>query len=245
MAMVEKRGLLLVQFARAPREGWVKTRMMPHLSAAAARDLHCELVDWTCRQLLASRLGDVEVHVAGDTGQALFERCRALGAAAIEPQQGQDLGERMYHAMRTGLERYASVILVGSDCPGIDAAYLRRAEFALGEAPLVLGPATDGGYVMIGARSVEPGVFQDIPWGTGEVYARTRAALGRSGASWAELPPLADIDRPEDLPLWESLKKRAAGQGAGRRQAVADASASGCSTKPPARFCSNQAMAVQ
>lgn len=245
MAGAERSGLLLVQFARAPREGSVKTRMTPHLSAAGARDLHCELVDWTCRTLLASGLGDVEIHVAGDTGQPLFECCRALGAAAIVPQQGADLGERMYHAMRGGLARYGTVILVGSDCPGIDGAYLRRAVFALDEAPLVLGPAIDGGYVMIGARSIEPGLFRDIPWGTGEVYARTRAALGRSGARWAELPALADIDRPEDLPLWEALKKAAVGRGAGRRQAVADSPASGCSTKPPARSCSNQAMAVQ
>lgn len=207
MGRVERDGLLLVQFARAPLEGQVKTRMIPHLSAAGARDLHCELVTWTCRQLLASGLGDVEVHVAGETGEPLFERCLSLGATAVVGQEGAHLGERMYHAIREGLERYASVILVGSDCPGIDAAYLRRAVFALGEAPLVLGPATDGGYVMLGASAIEPDIFHDIPWGTAEVYARTRAALSGMTTLWAELPALADIDRPEDLPVWEACKR--------------------------------------
>lgn len=208
----ETGGLLLIQFARSAREGQVKTRMIPHLSAAGARDLHCELVVWTCRQLLASGLGDVELHVAGDTGQPLFAVCRALGVRAVLPQRGAHLGERMYRAIREGLRRYASVILVGSDCPGIDADYLRRATYALDEVPLVLGPATDGGYVMLGARAIEPGLFQDIPWGTGDVCACTRAALGRLGLPWAELPALADIDRPEDLPVWEAFRQAGAGR---------------------------------
>jgi rSAM/selenodomain-associated transferase 1 len=186
--------------------------MMPHLSAAGARDLHCELVRWTCRRLLGSGLGEVEVHVAGEVDQPLFAECRSLGAANIVQQRGAGLGERMYNAILGGLERYRSVILVGSDCPGINAAYLRRAAFALNEAPLVLGPATDGGYVMIGARAIEPDIFHDIPWGTDRVYARTRAALSRKGSVWAELPALTDIDRPGDLPVWEALKRASAGR---------------------------------
>lgn len=210
---VEDKGdLLLIQFARSPHKGRVKTRMIPHLSAAGARDLHCELVLWTCRGLLGSGLGDVEVHVAGEIEQPLFTECRSLGAAEIAQQQGADLGERMYHAVCESLERYRSVILVGSDCPGIDATYLRRAVFALQEAPLVLGPATDGGYVMIGAREIESDIFRDVPWGTDKVYARTRSALHRMGLMWAELPSLPDIDRPEDLPVWEGLKRDGGGR---------------------------------
>jgi rSAM/selenodomain-associated transferase 1 len=216
MGVDEREDMLLVQFARSPRKGRVKTRMIPHLSAAGARDLHCELVRWTCRRLLSSGLGDVEVYVAGEVDQPLFAECRSMGAAGIARQRGADLGERMYNAIRDGLERYRCVILVGSDCPGIDARYLRRAAIGLDEAPLVLGPATDGGYVMIGARAIEPDIFRDIPWGTDTVCARTRATLSRMGLMWAELPRLTDIDRPEDLPVWEDLKRAGAG-----RQAVA------------------------
>ena len=204
-----QRNLLLIQFARAPQEGQVKTRMLPHLSASSACDLHCELTLWTCRQLLDSRLGEVELSVAGDTGHALFSQCRAMGVSRVLPQRGADLGERMYNAIQRGLAQYASVILVGSDCPGIDPAYLRQAFAALRTTSVVLGPATDGGFVLIGARELTADVFEGIPWGSGTVYARTVAALERAGLSRAGLPVLSDIDRPEDLPVWEAMKLRA------------------------------------
>jgi len=205
--------LLLLQFTRSPRRGQVKTRMIPHLSPAAACDLHCELTLWTCRRLLDSALGDVELAVAGDLRDPLFDRCRDLGVKRVSEQQGADLGERMDNAFRTGLASYGGVILVGSDCPGIDADYLGRAAAALQSLDVVLGPAMDGGYVLIGARSVPAALFRGMPWGTGEVYAQTLAALRRSGLDWTELPPLTDIDRPEDLPAWEVLKRETATTG--------------------------------
>jgi rSAM/selenodomain-associated transferase 1 len=202
---------LLIQFARAPEEGRVKTRMMPYLSASAACELHCELTLWTCRQLLDSGLGEVELSVAGDAAHPLFRRCQALGVARVSQQRGVDLGEKMYNAIRGGLQQHTSVILVGSDCPGIDGDYLRQAVAALHGSPVVLGPAADGGYVLIGARKIEAGVFQSIPWGGDQVYARTQTALKRTGLPWTELPTLSDIDRPEDLPVWEAAKRGANG----------------------------------
>jgi rSAM/selenodomain-associated transferase 1 len=198
--------VLLIQFAREPQEGRVKTRMMPHLSARQACALHCELVLWTSRQLVEADLGDVELAVAGDTTHPLFERCRALGISRYAAQCGADLGERMYTAMRGGLQQYSRVILVGSDCPGIDRTYLVRALRALDSVPVVLGPATDGGYVLIGARQIREALFQGIPWGTGEVYRATTVKLRQLRLDWGELPALADIDRPEDLPLWEAAR---------------------------------------
>jgi glycosyltransferase A (GT-A) superfamily protein (DUF2064 family) len=115
----------------------------------------------------------------------------------------------MYTAIASGLDAHGSVILVGSDCPAMDPAYLRRAASALEEVPLVFGPAADGGYVLIGARQIEQSLFRDIPWGSGDVYARTRVAAQQAGLSWAELPCLTDIDRPEDLPAWERLRQAA------------------------------------
>ncbi len=202
-------GLLLVQFSRTPRAGQVKTRMLPRLSPREACELHCELTRWTCRQLLESGLGTVELSVAGDRGHALFDECRALGASRVVRQRGADLGLRMYNALRCGLARYDSVILVGSDCPGIDSAYLREAVAALRTAPLVLGPALDGGYVLIGARTVRREIFEGIPWGSDQVFEKTAAALLRAGLRWKALAPLADIDRPEDLAVWEAIQSTA------------------------------------
>ena len=197
---------LLIQFAKAPETGAVKTRMLPHLSRHQARELHAELVLWTCRRLTAAGLGAVELAVAGDTGYPLFRECLASGVSAIYRQQGGDLGERMYRAMRGGLARFDRVILVGSDCPWIDRPYLQAALEALESAPLVLGPALDGGYVLIAARQVRPELFSRISWGTAAVLAETRGRLEGLGWRWSELSVLRDIDRPEDLSAWQALR---------------------------------------
>ena len=197
---------LLIQFARSPEPGEVKTRMLPHLSARQACDLHRELVAWTARRLTSAGLGVVELAVAGRTGGSLFSECRASGVSAIYPQEGADLGERMYRAIVHGLARYDRVILVGSDCPWIDRAYLQAALEALEGAPVVLGPALDGGYVLVGAREVRPELFSQISWGTDAVLAQTRVRLEQLGWLWRELPALRDVDRPEDLRAWRALR---------------------------------------
>jgi rSAM/selenodomain-associated transferase 1 len=201
--------LLLVQFARAPQVGGVKTRMSPHLSASQALHLHCELTLWTCRQLLDSGLGQVELSVAGAGRHTLFDQCLAMGVGRITQQSGLDLGQRMYNAFRRGLAEYSGVILVGSDCPGIDPDYLKQAAAALHTVPVVVGPANDGGYVLLGARVISENLFSGIAWGTDQVLAQTQRALARVGLQWIELPRLTDIDRPEDLPIWEAIRRKA------------------------------------
>ena len=202
----EPESALLIQFARAPAAGAVKTRMLPHLSPRQACDLHCELVSWTCRRLTSAGLGAVELAVAGGTGATLFRECRAAVVSAVYRQCGRDLGERMYRAILGGLARHDRVILVGSDCPWIDRTYLQSALEALDVAPLVLGPALDGGYVLIGARQVRPELFSRISWGSGAVLAQTRKRLEALGWGWRELPALQDVDRPEDLDAWRALR---------------------------------------
>jgi len=197
---------LLLQFAREPVVGAVKTRMMPELSASEACELHCELVLWTSDSLLAAGLGPVEMVVAGAVEHPLFVRCRDRGLAGIGRQRGEGLGERMYHALAGGLLRYERVILVGSDCPGIDRQYLHSAVMALDSTEVVLGPALDGGYVLVGARGINQGMFEGIVWGSDTVMASTRERLRQLAVKWTELPPLADIDRPEDLPVWQALR---------------------------------------
>ena len=198
---------LLLQFAREPVVGAVKTRMMPHLSASEACDLHSELVWWTACTLLDAELGPVELLVAGAPENPLFVRCRERGLAGVGRQSEGDLGERMYRALVDGLLRFERVILVGSDCPGITVEYLAQAVKALDEADVVLGPALDGGYVLVGATVVQQEMFEGIAWGSDTVLASTRERLQELAATWSELSPLADIDRPEDLPLWLAIKQ--------------------------------------
>ena len=203
----ESTASLFIQFARQPVAGAVKTRMIPRLTPEQALALHCELVLWTAGALVQADLGSVELAVAGDVQHRLFERCRALGVNALVGQHGEDLGERMYNALASGLERFERVVLVGSDCPGIDRDYLVQALEGLDRADIVLGPATDGGYVLIGVRTVCRELFEGIPWGTSAVFAETERRLDRLDWSRVTLPPLADIDRPEDLVLWEAAQR--------------------------------------
>ena len=199
---LERGDLLLIQFARLPRVGQVKTRLIPALGEEGACELHSELMQHCCRQLLAARLGPVELWLDKPPGdEPGVAACRHMGAS-IRLQAGRDLGERMYHALEDGLSRYRRVILVGSDCPGIDSDYLRRAEQALANNQLVLGPATDGGYVLIGALLVDQNVFREVEWGGDAVLAKSRANIADLGWDLGILPELADIDRPEDLALW-------------------------------------------
>ncbi len=200
--------VLLQQFAKAPVPGQVKTRMLPRLSATQACALHTELVLWTCETLLDAALGSVELWVAGDPSVAVFAECASRGPLALRRQVGTDLGSRMRHALNDGLGRADRVLLVGSDCPALTGSYLQEARMALETVDLVLGPALDGGYVLIGARRPVDAVFDGVRWGSASVLAETLARARAAGISVARLGPLQDVDRPEDLVHWRELRRR-------------------------------------
>ncbi|MBK6584078.1 MAG: glycosyltransferase [Gammaproteobacteria bacterium] len=117
----------------------------------------------------------------------------------IREQGPGDLGQRMQRALSLALSDYPAAILVGSDCPGFDPAYLLEATRILARTDAVLGPACDGGYVLIGFSRMHEAVFEGPAWGSDSVLAAQRARLLALGQRWEELPLRADIDRPEDL----------------------------------------------
>jgi len=117
----------------------------------------------------------------------------------IKHQYGADLGERMHLAIAEGLGQYSAVVLIGSDCPAISSNYLRNALYALKRVDVVLGPAADGGYVLIALKKADRSVFTGIDWSTSRVLQQTRSRLQASQLSCFELPVLNDIDRPADL----------------------------------------------
>ncbi len=101
------------------------------------------------------------------------------------------------------------MVLIGSDCPEITAQILSSAFSQLTDYDLVLGPARDGGYYLIGLTAPYPELFQDLPWGTAAVLANTQTRAAQLGLKTALLEPLTDIDRPEDLPGWEKITRQA------------------------------------
>ena len=125
---------------------------------------------------------------------------------AFFPQTGATLGDRMREAIEKAFSDGAKrVAIIGSDSPILPPAYLAEAFDLLHQKEIVLGPATDGGYYLIGAvrnhRTVEqlPHLFVDIPWSTNAVYDHTISALQKNGLSYAALPVWADVDEPADI----------------------------------------------
>jgi rSAM/selenodomain-associated transferase 2 len=109
--------------------------------------------------------------------------------------------EAFREAFRQGAR---SVVIIGSDCPGITADLLERAFVELETRPLVLGPACDGGYYLVGLKGPAPALFDDISWGRDDVLQRTLSRARRHGMGFTLLRELPDVDRPEDLPLVEA-----------------------------------------
>ncbi|MEH6567900.1 MAG: TIGR04282 family arsenosugar biosynthesis glycosyltransferase [Halioglobus sp.] len=199
--------LLLIQFAKSPVPGQVKTRMLPVLNAEQACALHQELLEWTCHSLCNAGLGEVELWVSGNSEHQTFKRCLNQGVSCIALQCGEDLGARMCHALADGLARYQCVILVGSDCPAISPHYLSGAVRALASNSVVLGPADDGGYVLVGMTQLCCEMFEGIEWGQNTVWADTVKILEGLSINWEGLASLPDIDRPEDLSIWHAIQR--------------------------------------
>ena len=190
----------VVVFAKAPEPGKVKTRLIPALGAEGAAALHRRLVRHSLRTAQEAALGPVELWCAPDARHAFFRECAREFGVSLHSQGEGDLGERMRSAFEAALSRAARVILVGGDIPALSSRYLRDAERALrGDHDAVIGPAEDGGYVLVGLARSDAELFRGIPWGGPEVLKETRLRIAALGWRGLELPTLWDADRPEDL----------------------------------------------
>lgn len=191
-------------FAKTPVAGRVKTRLQPVLGEEGALALHRRLIRFGWQQLQCSAQAPMQLWASAEGGQDFFSQL--AGVQHIHQQVGGDLGARMHHATQAALADAEFVVVVGADCPSVDGAYVAQALslLAAGE-PVVLGPAEDGGYVLVGLRAPTPAVFHDISWGQPQVMAQTRQRLRQAGITWRELPLRWDVDRPEDLARLEAL----------------------------------------
>jgi rSAM/selenodomain-associated transferase 1 len=192
-------------FAKAPVPGQVKTRLIPTLTPRMAAKLHGRLVRETVARLAGAGLAPIELWCSPDTLHPLFLELARTYGLSLHRQEGADLGERMSEAFANALTRGGEVVLLGTDCPSLDGAYVSAALAALEGSDAVLGPAEDGGYVLLGLKRSAPEIFLNMPWGTARVAALTRERLASLGWKWAELPALWDLDRPQDLERYSSL----------------------------------------
>lgn len=188
-----------MQFAKAPRPGRVKTRLQPALSATEAAAIARQLCEHVAGSLAAAaRCWDLRLYVDHEQDSFLRALAQRHGMRLFAQGAG-DLGQRMARAVCNALAEYPSVIVVGSDCIGYDPVYLEQAMLALREHDAVLGPACDGGYVLIGFSRYREGVFTGPLWGSDRVLEQQRSRFTALGLTWRELAMRADIDRPQDL----------------------------------------------
>ena len=198
----------IVVIAKAPQPGRVKTRLIPALgaegaAALAARMLACTLVvafeAAGAADTADPALGVVELCASPAPGDPAWQGVVVPAGLRWSAQGEGDLGARMAGAARRGLAGGERVLLIGTDCPALDAACLRTAAEALDEVEAVIVPSFDGGYVLLGLRRFDPSLFEGIAWSTSTVAAATRVRLDALAWSYQVLPALQDIDVPADL----------------------------------------------
>ncbi|MBX2845976.1 MAG: TIGR04282 family arsenosugar biosynthesis glycosyltransferase [Saprospiraceae bacterium] len=186
----------LIIFVKNNQPGKVKTRLAKDIGYEKASEIYHWLINYTKYQVS---------HVATDiyifyseyleiqdqwSGQNVFKMI----------QQGQDLGERMMHAFQTVFEaEYNQVVIIGSDCYGLETPLIRKAFKKLEQSDMVVGPATDGGYYLLGVKKYYADLFSDKSWSSDQLLSETLAAANKLDLNVSQLKALTDIDYLEDL----------------------------------------------
>ena len=195
--------------AKAPVPGLAKTRLIPLLGAKGAARQQRQFLKQSLHTAQQANLGRITLWCAPHAQQPTFRAlARAFGLQCLPQPQG-DLGERMRYSMVTHFEKKNAppLLIIGTDCAVLAPGHLQEAARKLQAHDACLIPAEDGGYVLIGLRRPVPEVFEQIDWSTDRVMVQTRERLRLSGATWAELPPLWDIDEPSDWQRWQAMSR--------------------------------------
>jgi len=192
---------VLIIFAKEPVPGQVKTRLCPPLSPRAAARLYRQFLDDILEEMAKLPRLKLALAYTPASARAFFQNLAAAGTYLIA-QSGEDLGERLRQAFDWGFAKGAGTVLIrNSDSPDLPRVLVQEAEEVLesGRAQVVLGPCPDGGYYLVGLRSPQPQLFQDITWSGPTVLADTLAQAGRMGLTIHLLPSWLDIDTFYDL----------------------------------------------
>lgn len=198
----------LLIFTRYPLAGKTKTRLIPAIGAESAADTQRELTELTLHRAISIAIArGVRIEVRHDGGDARLMRDWLGPLPRYAPQGEGELGQRLARAAQEAFDDAAeSLVIIGADCPRLEAGILHRAFDALRASEVVFGPAQDGGYYLVGLRRPMPALFQGIPWSTDRVLAESLGVARARGHEPALLPTLPDVDEPADLPDWRILQ---------------------------------------
>jgi uncharacterized protein len=185
-------------FAKAPIEGYAKTRLIPYLGAPGAADLQRHLIERTAATAAAANVGAVSLWCTPDCKHEIFTSLRATRSIELHTQLGDDLGARMCNAFEA-LTPLGPLLLVGTDCPMLEPSHLVDCAAALcGGADAVFLPTEDGGYALVGSAKPLPMLFREMPWGSDHVMSVTRTRAQQMGLRICEPATVWDIDTPAD-----------------------------------------------
>ncbi len=197
----------IILFCKVPVAGKVKTRLIPVMGADAAAHLQLRLLKRVCAELKQLRHGDmernIEVELRVDGGTPAEMQTLVGFSFRFVPQGDGHLGERMHRAVvgafADGISR---VVLIGADVPQLSDTLMRVSFDALHHADVVIGPAEDGGYYLVGMNAPHTALFESMDWGSDTVFRDTLRAIASASLTVHVLPTLYDVDRPEDVSRW-------------------------------------------
>ena len=196
----------LIVYAKRPLPGHTKTRLGADIgdeqaAGVYARLLYAYLLDLLRADPAGISVDTIELSVASPADVLFFSD--AFPELLVRPQVAGDLGQRIAASFEQAFAAGAdAVVLTGSDIPGLNSQTVRAAFDALDASPVVIGPASDGGYYLIGMRAPGASLFEGIEWSSERVLAQTEALAGVHGLVVARLPEQHDVDTVEDLVRW-------------------------------------------
>jgi hypothetical protein len=195
--MTESSKETLIIFTRYPEAGKTKTRLISALGEEGAAQLQKKLTEHTLKEVSQLPV-NLRIYFAGGNQKLMSDW---LGNRyQYYPQSSGDLGQRLLAALKESFtQQIERIVIIGIDCPDLNADLIDHAFQKLKENDLVLGKAEDGGYYLIGLDGFYPQLFQGIDWGSNLVLQQTVAVAETLGLSISYLPILNDIDTPEDL----------------------------------------------
>lgn len=198
----------LIVFAKEPKAGKVKTRLIPSLGIESATELYQELLTRTLNTAVKTKLSDIQLWISGDIEHQYFKQFKDKNYFNYFSQSGEDLGQRMFNAFDSALKTSPYAVLIGSDCPSLSICDLSAAMTSLRKGKdVVLGPAKDGGYYLIGLKKNIPELFANMSWGEESVLSETCARINRLNLDLELLQERNDIDRESDLESYEKIKR--------------------------------------
>ena len=168
----------IMVFCKAPEAGQVKTRLAVSVGEQVAATIH-KFLAWQCLQrAVKANLAPIELWCSPTIDHPFFSRCKNELGVTLKTQVSGDLGDRMLHAFTHVLSNNPYAIVIGTDCPALDAQYLETSLAVLDEGmDTVIGPAEDGGYVLLGLSQLQKQLFAEMPWGTSAVMEKTNSRI--------------------------------------------------------------------